>query len=318
MIDTFSKLSAREVEAISLKNNIGITFTSNSKTYTKSKTVLADELNTIYQAKAILEKRSMLIDILEEGRTLVKIYQSTQTLYSTSLPDISNFTKTTTKGITTYIPNDLSDILSSESYVVFNGTNFIYVVKKFLQSSKITASSVKIANRINNNQNDNVSITYVPKSVVKNLFLSIKNPKLCTKYTIVCNSNLKFKIFYEYHKVDSSFITFNTKLNSSNTKICKQVVGLSSNDIDGVDSLITSSTLFNSTTPDNAIDYTIVNLPEEIQNDIKLIKVNILVQNNTNPQRYLIGFLGSEIQIHNLDFNFNDLSLLEKLIRYVK
>jgi hypothetical protein len=318
MIDTFSKLNAKEVETISLRNNIGITFTSNSRSYIKSKTELVDALNTIYQAKNATDKRSMLIDMLQEGRSLIKIFKATQVLYSSSLPQVTNYTKTTTGDITTYIPNNLSEILTSESYIVFKQTNLIYVVKKFLQSSKVVGISVKIANKINNHTGQTVSITYVPKSVVNNLFLSIKNPKLCTRFSVVCNSNLRFKIFYEYHKVDSSFITFNTKLNSSNNKIYKQVTGLSASDIDGVDSLTTSSTLFNSTTPDDAIDYTIVKLPEEIQRDIKLIKVNILIQNNTNIERYLIGFLGSEIQVHNLDFKFNDLAMLGKIISYVR
>jgi hypothetical protein len=231
---------------------------------------------------------------------------------------VINYTKTITGDFTTYIPNDLSNILTSESYIVFNQTNLIYVVKKFLQNSKVVGKSSTIANKINNHSGRIVSITYLSKSVMNNLFQSIKNPKLCTRFSVVCNSNLRFKIFYEYHKVDSSFITFNTKLNSSNNKIYKQVRGLPASDIEGVDSITTSSTLFNSTTTDDAIDYTIVKLSEEIQRDIKLIKVNILIQNNTNIERYLIGFLGSEIQVHNLDFKFNDLVMLGKIISYVR
>lgn len=318
MIDTFSKISSAEIEEICKRNRIGITFTNNGQTYTKTKTELVAELNTIYQPKSLADKREMLLNILQEGRTLVKIYQASQILRSSTLPQVAGFIKTTNGNITTYIPNNLSDILTAESYAIVDNTNLIYVLKKFLQNSKIVAATYKVANLINNHPSQTVSMTYIPSSVTSTLFSSIKNQKLCTRFAVQCNGNFKFRIFYEYHKIDSAFITFNTKINSNNRKIYKQINGLNVSNFDGIDSLSTSATLFSSTATDDAIDYTIVKLPLDIQRDIKQIRVNILIKDNTRIERYLIGFLGSEIQIYNLDFQITDLPLIGKIISYVR
>jgi len=305
MFDILNKINDYEIRNIAKNNGIELYLNNGAK---KSKETLASELNDLLP-KDKTERYNFLEKIALKGRFVFVPFKLNTKI---DISNIDNIQKFSEQEFLIKPPLDKNPLLSNYYYVL-NDKKLCFAIKKLLRGVDISVqNSYKELQKISNTQISFQS----PKIFMKKFLNDLRNKKLSSKVFKI--DDFKYRFFYVSHVISGEYITLSTTLSAGNRKIEKSLKGIDDYSIDDnkIDTLMISTKLNKliDTTPE-IIEYSIINIPDIILNDLKEVKLNLLIRSkNKNHIRFMLSFKEKEIKIFNIDTTLKDLKTIYELI----
>lgn len=305
MFDILNKINDYEIRNIAKNNGIELYLSNGTK---KSKETLASELNDLLP-KDKTERYNFLEKIALKGRFIFIPFKLNATINISNVDNIQKFSEHEFLIKPSYDKNPLL----STYYYVLNNKKLCFAIKKFLSGTNMNVqNSYKELQKIANTQISFQS----PKMLMRKFLNDLQNQKLSSKVFKI--DDFKYRFFYISHRISGEYITLSTTLSAGNRKIEKSLKNIDDYSIEDntIDTLMISAKLNKliDSTPE-IIEYSIINIPDIILNDLKEVKLNLLIYSKAkNHIRFMLSFKEKEIKIFNIDTTIEDIKNIYKLV----